>query len=58
MKCKFFGVLKYKDNWANIDSEKATFEVPDGVEPFDYFQAMFATSTYLVTYIEVKEGAK
>lgn len=55
MKYKFFGVLKYKDNWVNIDSEKATFEVPDGVEPFDYFQAMFATSTYLVTYIEVKE---
>lgn len=53
-KIKYYGKLLIHEDWIDIDPEKATFEIPDNIEPFEYFKNI-GFDYYLITYIEVKE---
>lgn len=55
MKYRFIGKLQYNDEWVDINPEKATFEIPDDKDLFDYFHDIFSSTNYLVTYYPIKE---
>lgn len=54
-KIRYYGKLLVRDEWIDIDPEKATFEIPDEIEPFEYFTKNIGIGYYLITYIELKE---
>ena len=55
-KIQFCGKLLIHEEWADINNDVCQFEIPDEVEPFDFFKTIIPETTYyLVTYYEIKE---
>ncbi len=55
-KIRFYGKLFVNGEWVDLNTEVTQFEIPDDVEPFDFFKAMLPNEMfYLVTYSEIKE---
>lgn len=54
-KIRYYGKLLVRDEWIDIDPEKATFEMADDAEPFEYFVNNIGIKYFLITYIELKE---
>ena len=58
-KIQFYGMLYYANEWGKIDPEKATFNVPDEQNPYEFFHNLFTKNfpdlKYLITYNEIKE---
>ena len=55
-KIQFCGKLLIHGEWADINKDACQFEIPDEVEPFDFFKTIIPETTYyLVTYYEIKE---
>lgn len=55
-KIQFYGKLLAKDEWIDLNAEACQFEIPDEVEPFDFFKSLLPDGTYyLVSYFEIKE---
>lgn len=55
-KIQFYGKLLAKDEWIDLNAEACQFEIPDEVEPFDFFKSLLPDGTYyLISYFEIKE---
>lgn len=55
-KIQFDGKLLVNEEWVDLNTEATQFEIPDDVEPFNFFKAMLPDEMfYLVTYSEMKE---
>ena len=56
MTVQYIGKILLTDEWADMNSDLLQFEIPDGVEPFEFFTHIVPPDTkYLVTYYEIKE---
>ena len=55
-KIRFYGKLFVNGEWVDLNTEVTQFEIPDDIEPFDFFKAMLPNEMfYLITYSEIKE---
>ncbi len=55
-KIQFYGKLLVNGEWVDLNTEVTQFEIPDDVEPFEFFKAMLPNEMfYLVTYFEIEE---
>lgn len=55
-KIQYYGKLFFHDGWIDLNEETCQFEVPDDVEPFDFFKKLIPNNTYyLISYFEIKE---
>lgn len=56
MKVQFFGKILYKDEWVDINPEATIFNIPEDIDPFEFFKTIVGyQAKYLITYNEIKE---